>query len=60
MTEDERLQHLNRLVDLYGQIMTATAAAAWPASKSEMESAMNEVRRLQAERTKIQAKLDAE
>jgi hypothetical protein len=59
MTEDERLRHLDRLVELYGQIMTATAAAAWPASKSELESAMNEVRRLHAERAKIQAKLDA-
>lgn len=60
MKEDERLQLLDRLVQIYGQIMEATAAAAWPPNKSEFESAMIEVRRLRAERAKIQARLDAD
>jgi hypothetical protein len=60
MTEVERLQLLDRLVQLYGQIMTATAAAAWPPNSAEFESAMSEVRILRAEQAKIQAKLDAE
>jgi hypothetical protein len=59
MIEDERLRLLDRLVQLDEQIMKATAAAAWPANNAEFESAMSDVRRLRAERAKIQTKLDA-
>jgi len=60
MTDHERLRLVDRLVQLYGQIMNATAAAAWPPNKTEFDSAMGECRRLRAEQARIQAKLDSE